>query len=327
MLVHLRLTVPTHLVDQVMDLVTDNPTVTDVVHLRGACVEPRGDLIQCDVAREVASTLLDDLDKIGLDEEGGIALVPLTATPFRRAHELEDAAAGDPDDAVVWDVIKAQAASAVRPTVTFHLFLLIAVMLAAIAVIADSAVLVVGAMVVGPEFATVAAICTGLVLRKFYLTIDGVRLLVFSFIFAIAVTAVVAWFGTLIGWVTPHMVLRPRPLTAFIWQPDHWSFVVALLAGAAGVIALSVEKAQAMVGVFISVTTVPAAGNLALGIAVWSPDEMTGSLEQLGLNVAGMLIAGTITLLIQRVAWKHVDRITQPLFRPVHRRHRNHGRG
>jgi hypothetical protein len=58
-----------------------------------------------------------------------------------------------------------------------------------------------------------------------------------------------------------------------------------------------------MVGVFISVTTVPAAGNLALGLAVWEADEILGSLAQLGANIGGMIISGTILLLLVRTTW------------------------
>ena len=32
---------------------------------------------------------------------------------------------------------------------------------------------------------------------------------------------------------------RPRPQTGFIWHPDRWSFIVALMAGAAGVLAMT----------------------------------------------------------------------------------------
>ena len=53
-----------------------------------------------------------------------------------------------------------------------------------------------------------------------------------------------------------------------------------------------------MVGVFISVTTVPAAGNLALGLAPWQPSEILGSLEQLGVNIAGMVVAGVLVLAV-----------------------------
>ena len=52
------------------------------------------------------------------------------------------------------------------PTVSFHLFLVLAVALAAIAVITDSAVLVVGAMVVGPEYSAVAAASAGIALGR-----------------------------------------------------------------------------------------------------------------------------------------------------------------
>ncbi len=314
MLVHVRLTVPDPLIRSVLDLLTDNPTVTNLVRVHGASLDPAGDLIQVDVAREAASSLLQDLTDLGLDRDGGIVVLPVTASPFRAADRIERAAAGAPDDAVLWDVIKEQAASGVRPTITYHLFLVIAVLLASIAVITDSTVLVVGAMVVGPEFATVAAICTGLLFRRARLVYDGARLLLFGFLFAIAVTAVIAWCGARLGWIDHAMVSGPHPQTGFIWHPDKWSFVVALLAGAAGVIALSAEKAQTMVGVFISVTTVPAAGNLALALALWAPGEIRGSLSQLGLNLLGMLLAGTATLVAQRLFWHRIDRLTEPLF-------------
>lgn len=69
---------------------------------------------------------------------------------------------------------------------------------------------------------------------------------------------------------------------------------------------MSTDKATAMVGVFISVTTVPAAGNLALALAVGARAEMAGSATQLGVNLAGMVLAGSVTLAAQRLAWHHL---------------------
>lgn len=141
------------------------------------------------------------------------------------------------------------------------------------------------------------------------------RLLVLGFAFAIAVTTVLALALVLTGVITAEMVTRPRPQTGFIWHPDIWSFVVALVAGAAGVLALSTDKAQAMVGVFISVTTVPAAGNLALGLAVADSGEILGSLAQLGANIGGMVLAGTLLLLFVRARWPWVMRLSERLSR------------
>ena len=58
-------------------------------------------------------------------------------------------------------------------------------------------------------------------------------------------------------------------------------------------LALTTSKSGPLVGVFISVTTVPAVGTLALclGVGVWS--EIPGALAQLGVNLAGMVLAGT----------------------------------
>lgn len=313
MLVHLRLTTPTDLTDAVLDLFRDNPVATNLILQQGACLRPEGDAIEVDVAREAASATIDDLHELGLGDRGGIVISRPTGTPFQAAEDAEEAAAGDPDDTVIWDVIKEEAQAGARSTVTFHTFLIVAVALASIAVITDSSVLVVGAMVVGPEFATIASICTGIVFAEVRLALRAARLLLLSFLLAIAVIMLLALLGRVTGLITPDMVTRAHPQTAFIWNPDTWSFVVALLAGAAGVLALTTDKAQAMVGVFISVTTVPAAGNLALSGALGLVPEVVGSAQQLGLNVAGMLLAGSLTLAVQRLAMQRVSRVMQPL--------------
>jgi uncharacterized hydrophobic protein (TIGR00271 family) len=302
-LVHLRLTVPSELSGPVRTLLLEHACTTNVTLSEGACLQPAGDLIECDVAREQAGSLLHQLDELGLDEAGGIVITTPTGTPFEAARRLEATAPGHPDDAVIWESVEAQAESGAVPTVSYLVFLVIAVALASIAVITDSAVLVVGAMVVGPEFSAIAAACAGIVLGRWGLTARSLRLLILSFLFAIAVVTLLALVGRWSGAITAEDVTRARPNTGFIWHPDLWSFVVALLAGAAGALALAIEKTATMVGVFISVTTVPAAGNLALGVAVGESSEITGSLAQLGANVGGMILAGTLLLAFMRVAW------------------------
>jgi uncharacterized membrane protein len=56
-------------------------------------------------------------------------------------------------------------------------------------------------------------------------------------------------------------------MTSFIWQPDALSWIIGFLAGVAGILALTSAKSGAMVGVLISVTTVPAAANVAVALA------------------------------------------------------------
>ena len=287
MLVHLRLNVPTDLTDAVRDTLSDDARLTNLTHLRGASLKPVGDVFEADVAREAATAVLDDLNAVGLGHRGGIVIDQPLGTPFDAAHDVEEAAHGDPDDAVIWHLVEREAEKASTPTATYLVFLCIATALASIAVI--------------------AAICTGIALGRWRLAARSAATLLWTFAFAIVVIMLAALLAASLDVVSAADVTRPRPQTGFIWRPDLWSFIVALLAGTAGVLALATDKTSAMVGVFISVTTVPAAGNLALGLAVFDTAEITGSAAQLAMNLAGMIIAGVLTLVVQRLVWRHLS--------------------
>jgi uncharacterized hydrophobic protein (TIGR00271 family) len=303
MLVHLRLNLPADLTDRVRDCLEDSGCTLNLAVHDGVSLRPQGDVLECDVAREAVNDLLEALADLGVGERGGIVVSDVESAPFTAARELEQRLPGDPADAIIWDAVLDEAEGGAVPTVSSLVFLVLAVTLASVAVITDSSILVVGAMVVGPEFAIVAALCVGLVFGRWSWVGKGFVLLLASFAFAIGVVAVLALLARVFGLVTPAMVTAPRPQTGFIWHPDVWSFVVALVAGTVGVLALSLQKTSTMVGVFISVTTVPAAGNLALGLAMGVPSEIVGSATQLGLNLGGMVLAGSVFLAFQRAAW------------------------
>ena len=91
-----------------------------------------------------------------------------------------------------------------------------------------------------------------------------------------------------------------HPLTSFIARPDWFSAIVALMAGAVGVLSLTNPKSSALIGVLISVTTVPAAAYAALTGALGEWEEAAGAAAQLGLNLAAIVAAGVVTLAIQR---------------------------
>jgi uncharacterized hydrophobic protein (TIGR00271 family) len=300
--IHLRLIVPADCSDDVVGYLRSDQRVTHVVVWPGAAVDPPGDAVACDVAREAASDVIATLKALGLGEgAGAIAIEEVAATSSRSAALAEKAAPGAGEDGIVWDVVLGRARADAESSWAFYAFLCLATTIAAIAVVLDSAILVVGAMVVGPEFGPVAAACVGIALGRPRLLRDAVRLLLVGFAVAIAVTIVLALLADAVGWIDSGDVSRPRPLTGFIWAPDRWSFVVALLAGAAGVLSLTAGRSSALVGVFISVTTVPAAGNLGLAIALRVPDEISGAATQLAVNLVGMVIAGTALLAVQRL--------------------------
>jgi uncharacterized membrane protein len=73
-------------------------------------------------------------------------------------------------------------------------------------------------------------------------------------------------------------------------------------------------------GVFISVTTVPAAGNIALGIALGDLAEVSGSAVQLVVNLTGMAVAGALVLALQQTVWSRISAYRAGLVARLHRR-------
>ncbi|MFI7064235.1 DUF389 domain-containing protein [Kribbella sp. NPDC050124] len=301
---HLRLIVPPDRSERVLNTLVDDPRVTSIVRVQGAAHRPAGDMIECDVTREAMSEILSWLKQQGLYDDGAVAMSSVDAAPSRNAQAAEKAAPGAPDDAVIWDAVVDQAYNEAGGSWVYYVFLTLATMIAAVAVVTDSSILVVGAMVVGPEFGVVAALAVGLFLRKRGLTERSLSLLVKGFVFAIVLTTLAALLARAVGWIDVADVTADRPLTGFIWRPDKWSAVVAVLAGCAGVLSQTAGRGNALVGVFISVTTVPAAGDLALSLALWVPDHIGGAAAQLGINLAGMTAAGVVTLVLQRRIWR-----------------------
>jgi hypothetical protein len=79
---------------------------------------------------------------------------------------------------------------------------------------------------------------------------------------------------------------------------------VSLAAGVAGMLAVE-TRASAAVGVGISITTIPAAAYLGVAAGVGEATKVGGALAVLGVNVLMLLIAGTLTLVLQRRLAQH----------------------
>jgi uncharacterized membrane protein len=75
---------------------------------------------------------------------------------------------------------------------------------------------------------------------------------------------------------------------------------VAMLAGAAGMLAMTSAKSAALVGVFISVTTVPAAGYAVVAAVAGEWNRCVQSVGQLLVNLLGIVAAAAIVLIVRR---------------------------
>ncbi|GAA2255804.1 DUF389 domain-containing protein [Streptomyces atrovirens] len=302
-MLHLRLIAPAEKTDDVVRLIEGTIGTAHLCVLPGAARDPAGDVVMCDVAREAGETLLGGLRRLGLDTSGSIAVESIDLALSKRAEKAEEEAPGEPADAVLWEELTEATHEESTLSVTYLAFLTLATMIAACGVVLDNSILIVGAMAVGPEFGPLAGISTAAVQRQPRLALRSAIALLVGFVVAMAVTVAFSLFMDAVGLFTKEQLEGERPQTGFVYAPDWFSFVVAVLAGAAGTLSLTSAKSGALVGVAISVTTVPAAANAAVALSYGDTVQTWGSTEQLLLNLFGIVLAGTATLLAQKYFW------------------------
>ena len=257
-------------------------------------------MILCDVAREAASVIIADLKELGIARSGSIAVEELDSAISERFEEAEKAAPGLPSDAVVWEEVESRTSENTELSVSFVAFMVLAMQIAVVGIVLDQPILIVGAMVVGPEFGPLAGICVAIVSRQGRLAKRSLVALAVGFPPGIALPCSPRAVLNAVGLFPDDFTQHDHPFTRFISSPDPLSLFVAMVAGAAGVLSLTSAKSGALIGVLISVTTIPAAANIGVAAAYGDWSDAGGAALQLAINLAGIVVAGVVTLFIQR---------------------------
>lgn len=294
-MLHLRVLCPAETTGAVRSLLLDEPGATHVTVLPGAAIQPEGDVLEATLTRECGDGLLTALLDLGLDKTGGITLEEIDTVLSEAADAAEEAVPGDPADAVIWEELVGRTGEDSRLTFSFVAFLTIACLLAAIGAITNSPVTVVGAMVLGPEFGPLAALAVAVVLRRGDLARTAGLALAVGFLVAVVITVLAASVFRATGLLTAEQIVDTSQVD-FIYEVGPFSLIIALLAGAAGMLSLTSAKSGALVGVFISVTTVPAVAFVAVGAVEGEWGRALSSLAQLVVNLVGIVAAAVAVL-------------------------------
>jgi uncharacterized hydrophobic protein (TIGR00271 family) len=299
-MVHMRIVVPEGQCEHVLDLLERSPSSTNVIYLRGAARKPVGDVILCDVAREDASVLVSDLRELDVDKDGSIAIEHIDSAISAVAVAAEKAAAGHPGDAVIWEEVESRTSENTELNGVFLAFMALACMIASVGIYLDSPILIVGSMIVGPEFGPIAGLCVAIVQRRPEVARRSLRALIVGFPVGITAAFLLSLFINVTDLTPSGFVVDSHPLTNFISHPDGFSALVAVIAGCAGTLSLTSAKSGALIGVLVSITTIPAAANIGVAAAYGEWHEWAGAMLQLSVNVTGIVLAGVTTLFIQR---------------------------
>ncbi len=299
-MVHLRIVAPEAEAQQALALFENTDSVYNVIVLENVARKPAGHAILCDVAREDASVVISDLKELGIHRCGSIAIEDIDSQISDVAIAAEKAAAGLPSDAVVWEEVEARTSENVELSGSFLAFMVVATLIASVGILTDQLILIIGAMVVGPEFGPLAGLCVALVHKRADVARRSLTALAVGFPLAILASLAMTLLIDAASLVPTDFSQDSHPFTDFIASPDEYTVIVAILAGIAGVLSLTSAKSGALVGVLISVTTIPAAANIGVAVALGDGDDGLGAALQLGLNLVAIVLAGVTVLFIQR---------------------------
>jgi len=299
--IHLRIVAPPGSCEHVIELLEDTESAFNIIYLKGVARKPEGDVILCDVARRDASLLIADLRELDIDREGSIAIEEIDAEISGIAQDAHRRRRDDiGSDPVVWENVAVRTSENVELSHSFIAFMVLAMLIASVGIYFDQPILIVGAMVVGPDFGPIAGICVALVNRSRELARRSAMALIVGFAFGIAAAYVSTLLLDAAGQIPESIDFDNHTFTKFISSPDFFSVYVAIVAGIVGTLSLTTAKSSVLVGVLISVTTIPAAANIGVAAAYGDWATAEGAATQLGLNLASICIAGLITLTIQR---------------------------
>ena len=314
-MLHLRIISPPQLTPTVLQELAEDPGVTHITADRGAATEPPGDLVSCDVVRASVNPLIRRLRAAGVAELGGITMTEPEAVISAAADRAQAEILTPEIDTVVWEEVAARTSDDSAFSVSFGVLMVLAGIIAAIAVVTNNPVLVVGAMIVSPDYGPMAALSVALVSRAYEQAWKSFRALALGFPMAALAALALILAGRGLGRIPAPYLAGQRPLTGLLIGANLGAFVVAFVAGAAGIIALGRAKSGAVVGVLVSITTIPAASNVGVALAMGTLSEAGRSLSILLVNLAGLLAGGVLTLLGTRV-WAHRIETGQAIFRP-----------
>jgi uncharacterized hydrophobic protein (TIGR00271 family) len=320
-LLHVRVVSPAELTSRLVTGLTSHPGVRNLVLLKGTAQRPDGDAVQFDLLNASANPVLHELRSLGLDSRGSVTVGEVSVALHGPPSPAAERRYARREQVPVWDLVEGTIRANASYPPSFYLLLIIAGLIAAVGILTNSQILIVGAMVVGPEYFAIIAIALGLSSvgsgeRDWTAVRVSLAALCYGFLAAIVVTLLFGLAVRATGTAPQAFRNGVKPVAELINSPNVFSVIVAVLAGLVGVVSLTESRANALIGVFISITTIPAAASIGLSIAFANWHDAEGSVAQLLLNAVILIVVGAAGLSAQRVIWRRLADAAGPGGRP-----------
>jgi uncharacterized hydrophobic protein (TIGR00271 family) len=288
----LRLAVEEHRADQVTGALADTGGVRRIVALTPER-PASGVILDADVSPSVADRVMRLIREWEIDESDYVLTRQDVVAPIPQVH----ARWAEPEQ-FAWIEVMGEARTHSRPLGRYIALMTVAAVLGAVGVLTDNLILIVGAMAVSPDLLPICAACVGAVAGRLPLARRAVVTLLVGILVTWAVAALLAWALQVVGILSEHYQVHEENLHG-LQSVDYSTILVALAAGVAAMLSFE-TRAAAAVGVAISVTTIPASALFGVSLGLGEVRVSWGAAAVLGVNVALLLVSGTLTLVAQR---------------------------
>ena len=294
-MLRLRSSVARHRAEEFGSLLREMEGVRRVVQQADEAVAHEASVFVADVEPVAADRLVEAIGEIGIGSDDYVLTRIEVVAPQHRHHLGEGGV-----DGYAWVEVIGQARANSRPLARYLALINVAAVIAALGVITNSSILIVGAMAVSPDLLPICATSVGIVggnyalARRSFTTLTmGLGLVVLT---AAVLSALLKWTGLL-----PDGFEVEQSSLSTLAHTDYSTVLIALAAGVAAMLSFE-TRASTAVGVAISVTTIPASAYLGVAIGGGGTDSSLGTLVVLLVNVGLLIVAGSLTLIVQRWA-------------------------
>jgi uncharacterized hydrophobic protein (TIGR00271 family) len=251
-----------------------------------------GLVLEADLLPSVADDVLGLISERGIGEDSYLITRQEVVAPAPAHGAITGGAS------FAWIEVMGEARANARPLGKYLALMAVAAVIAAIGVITDNPILIVGAMAVSPDLLPICAACVGIVAGRLHLARRAVVTLLLGILLTWAVAAALAWALQSLGILSAGFEVHQESLHG-LETVDYSTILVALAAGVGAMLAFETRAANA-VGVAISVTTIPASALFGVSLGLGDVSDSWGSAGVLAVNVALLLVSGSLTLAAQK---------------------------
>jgi len=292
-MLRLRSSVPHHQADDFGALLRDLGGVRRIVQQAETEAPNSSFVFVADVEPAIADHLLEEIAALGIGVEDYVLSKVEVIAPQHRHHRGDSGV-----DGFAWVEVMGQARANSRPLARYLALINVSAVIAALGVITNSSILIVGAMAVSPDLLPICATAVGLVggryglaRRAFTTLVLGLGLVVVT---AMVLSALLKWTGLL-----PDGFEVEQSSLSTLAHTDYSTVLIALAAGIAAMLSFE-TRASTAVGVAISVTTIPASAYLGVALGGGGIEHALGAAVVLAINVSLLIVSATLTLAVQR---------------------------